>query len=217
MELFSDIILNFITIFAVLIGGLWALTTYVIERGLTPAAELYLDCNVIGEKKEDKIIEVTVHILNKATSTLVAKDIQLEMKTICTSDTLSLYSDEKKRGRLKFPNLLGKDLANKNDGNKTDKDNEKKGNAFTLVPHNTFVQANVDQSYPFVTTITKEVEFLFIKSKFKYGQQPISIQRKIIWISRKIGLMQHPLQHIDKPHTVERAFNVSTLSHTSKV
>jgi len=213
---FLFIFLKSIATLGVLVGGLWALTKYVIERGLVPAAEFDLDCNVIGEKDEHKIIEVTVHILNKGSSILVTENISLILKTICTNNTLSLYEDNRKLGRLIFPNSLSKDLTKKQQ-NKVSKDLTKKqqnkvSQAFTLVPYNTFVQPSVDQKYPFVTFISRNVEFLYAQAEFQYAQKPTPIQSGILWVSRRIGLIQYTLQHIYEPHRVQRVFNVTTSS-----
>jgi len=197
---FLGIFIKFIATIGVMIGGLWAFTKYVIERGLVPPAELDLVCEVIGEKEEHKIIELTVHILNKGSSVLVAKNIRLILKAICTDNTPSLYEDGRKLGRLRFPISLSKELAKKQNNEERD--------AFTLVPHNTFVQPNVDQKYSFVTSISGNVEYLHAHAEFQYAQKPKAIQSGILWLSRQIGLIQYSLQHIYMPHTVQRVFNV---------
>jgi len=195
-----DVFLKFIATLGVAVGGLWALTKYVIEKGLVPAADLDLACNVLGEKEGKKIIEFTVHLVNKGSSIIVANDIRLVLKTINTKDHLSVYRDERKLGRLKFPNSLCKELT---------KDSEhKECEAFTLVPFATFIQPAVDQKYSFVTTVSGDVEFVHAHAEFHCAQEPNVLQKKLIWISRKVGLMRYSLEHIDKPHTAQRAFSV---------
>lgn len=200
-----DTLLSLFTLLAGLIAGLWAYTKYVVERGLAPAAELGLDCSIIGEKESKKIIEVTIHLFNKGSSTLVAKDIQLKLKTICKGDALMLYRDEKKFGRLRFDHSLSEDLAGLENNVRE---------AFLLVPHDTFVQPGVDQEYPFVTTIDSDVELLFAHAEFEYAQKPKNVQKMILWISRQLGLIQYSLHHIYKPHTVQRVFNVTDSAST---
>lgn len=194
-----DILLSLFTLLAGLIAGLWAYTKYIIERGLVPAAELELDCTVIGEKESKRIIEVAIHLFNKGSSTLVAKNIQLMLKSICKEDALELYKDKKKFGRLRFQHSLSENLTGQKNNYHA---------AFRLVPHDTFVQPGVDQEYPFVTTIDSDVEFLFAHAEFEYAQKPKPLQKVILWISRQLGLIQYSLHHIYKPHTVQRVFNV---------
>ncbi len=204
-------ILNFslklIAAIAALIGGFWALTRYVIERGLVPAAELDVESDVIGEKSDNKIIEITVHIINKGSSVLVAKDIRLVLKTIDAKDDTVLYSDEKKYGRLKFPNPLNKVVEE-------EAKQQKSIVPFLLVPHDTFVQPGVDQKYSFVTTISNTAEFVLVHAEFKYAQKPKAIQNAVLKISRTTGLIQYSLEHIYSAHTVQRAFNVKSPVNT---
>lgn len=201
-----DFSLKLIATIAAFVGGFWALTKYVIERGLVPAASLNIECEVIGEKAENKIIEVTVHITNQGSSVLVAKDIRLIFKTIGEKDELILYSDDKKYGRLRFPDPLNKTIENEA--------KEKTIVPFLLVPHDTFVQPGVDQKYSFVTTISKKVEFVHAHAEFQYAQKPKAIQNAVLKISRKTGLIQYSLEHIYCPHTIQRVFNVKTLANT---
>ena len=197
---FLDIILKLIAAIAALIGGLWALTKYVIERGLVPAAELDLECDIVGEKDELKIIEITVHIFNKASSVLVAEEIRLILKCICKEDTTHIYDDERKFGRLQFPHSLSRDLTENRENTEIE--------TLKLVPHDTFVQPNVDQKYSFVTAISNDVEFIHVHAEFQYAQKPKAVQDVVLRISRKIGLIQYSLQHIYKPHTIQKAFSV---------
>lgn len=199
MTVFLEIFLKVLALLGVFIGGLWALTKFVVERGLLPASELDVECKIVGEKENKKIIEITVVINNKGSSTLVAKNISLKLKTICTGDNLSLYKDKRKFGRLQFPHSLSDDL--------TMHQNKEHG-AFLLVPYNTFVQAGVCQKYSFVTSVSQNVEFIHAHAQFQYAQKPIFIQRGILWVSRQVGLIQYSLQHLYEPHTVQRAFNV---------
>jgi len=194
--------LQFVATIAALIGGLWALTKYVIERGLVPAANLAIECEVIGEKSETAIIEMTVHIINLGSSVLVAKNIQLTLKTINSKDDLALYEDHKKYGRLRFSNTLNKVIET--GGGK------RKLEPFILVPWDTFVQPGVDQKYSFVTTVSKEAEFLHAHAQFQYAQKPKTIQKAVLKVSRGIGLIQYSLEHIFSPHTIQRAFNLKS-------
>lgn len=200
METSLNIFIKILFALGSIIGGLWALTKYVIERGLVPAAELDLDCNVVGHKGKSKIIEMTVRIINKGSSILVAKDICLRLKTIEKDSTLSLYSDAQKYGRLRFPNSLSRAFAEDEEAHKKE--------TFELVPHDTFVQPGVDQKYSFVTRISEDSEFLHAHAEFQYAQKPTRFQKRILWISRRMGLIQYTLHHIYEPHTIQKVFNV---------
>jgi len=104
---------------------------YFISHNITGMANSAHNMGERCKKEDHKIIEVTVHILNKGSSILVAKNVRLILKTICTGNTPSRYEDDRKLDRLKFPTLLSKDL--------TKKQKNKESEPFTLVPHDTFI------------------------------------------------------------------------------
>ncbi|MCP4343211.1 MAG: hypothetical protein GY799_31140 [Desulfobulbaceae bacterium] len=194
-----DPILKLLGVLIAGIGGLWGLTKYIIERGLVPAAELDIECDFLGEKEDQNIIELTFYIINKGNSVLVVEKIRLKLKTLQSKDRLSLYNDTKKLGRLIFPHSVSKSLA---------PDEEK--DSFLLVPHDTFVQPGVVQQYSFITTVDKSTEFLHAHAEFRYAQKPLAIQNAILKVSRKMGLIQYSLKHIYEPHTIQKGFNVTT-------
>jgi len=192
-----DIILKLLGILIAGIGGLWALTKHIIERGLIPAAELDIECEVLSEKGNQKIVELTVIILNRGNSVLVAEKIRLKLKTLKSGDGLSLYDDRKKFGRLRFPHSAASNVTA-----------SKENTSFLLVPHDTFVQPGVSQKYAFITTVDQSTELIHAHAEFRYAQKPLVIQNGILEISRKMGLIQYSLQHIYQPHTIQKGFNV---------
>jgi hypothetical protein len=48
-----------------------------------------------------------------------------------------------------------------------------------------------------------------IKSSSEYGQVPSRAQKIIIKLSRRLGLLQYSLTHINEPHTAERMFRIT--------
>lgn len=207
-----DFLMRLVAFLAALFGGLWALTTYIIERGLVPAAELDLSCEVVGKKSgtlktsgesnsgDFNIVEITIHIHNKGAAVLIANNIGLIVKYLTREDGLKLYTDERKFGRLQFPHSLGHEI--------TRKKNYQGQRPFKLVPHDTFVQPNVNQKYSFVTVVGADVEFIHVHGEFQYAQKPLKIQTLLLRVSRKIGLIQYSLHHIYQPHTIQKVFTL---------
>ena len=73
---------------------------------------------------------------------------------------------------------------------------------------NAFVQPGVDQRFGFVTALPAGVSMVLLWGAFEYAQQPSLLQRCLLWLSRQLGLVQFTLDHIERPHSVERVFEV---------
>jgi len=84
----------------------------------------------------------------------------------------------------------------------------KQPRGITVVPYDTFVQAGVDQLYTFPTAVPESAAFVLIWSSFRYAQSPKPLQRAVLAVSRRLGLVQFTLRHVTAPHTVERLFSV---------
>jgi len=282
--------------------GLWAYTKYVLERGLLPPTQFYVECERSGIQKNYKIIQISIHLHNMGSNTLVAKNIRFELKYLVKKNEINLYHDKQKLGRLIFPGSLLKDLkkeksepqikSKESDGSSTEikqkeityniknfgktelikiidwvaevnkkinktykeefitisdnkdqiiirynnekeklciiksikaKENSKKierefpkellekiinPRGLNIMPHNTFVQPGVDQSYGFSTAVPIDTSFVHILASFEYELKPKFIQKKIYSLTRKLGLIHHSLSHISKPHNFEKVFNV---------
>lgn len=195
---FLNVFLKSLTILATLIGGLWVWSKYIIERALIPPAEFSLDFNFLGTKEENSIVECLLLLKNIGNSTLVVKDIMIRIKYLGKNDNISIFTDKKegaKFGRLNFPNSRSRDFS---EGKKR----------FTVIGYDTFVQPGVRQIYTLVTTIPEDASFLLLKGEFKYAQKPSALQESVLWISRRLGLINWSLYHIQQPHTIERCFKV---------
>lgn len=86
----------------------------------------------------------------------------------------------------------------------------RKPRGITVVPYDTFVQAGVEQIYTFPTAVPDSTNFVLVWSSFRYAQSPKPLQRTVLWISRRLGLVQFTLRHVTAPHTVERLFSIPT-------
>lgn len=193
-----------VVLVAGLVTALWAYTKYVVERGLLPPAQFDVDCKFVGLQRDMKLLEVLAHLKNLGTSTLIASDIRVDVRYLDDGDTeLSCFNDPTKTnfGRLKFPNSLRKTLG-------ADEDiGDRRG--IRIVPFDTFVQPGVDQIYTLITAIPRSATYVLVWSSFQYAQHPTLISRLVLFISRRIGLIQYSLSHVAKPHTVERMFRVT--------
>ncbi len=117
-----DLLLKVLILLGGLIGAvvtaLWALTKFILERGLLPPSELTVDCTLVGEQGERKILQVLLHIKNVGTSTLVVSNLRADVRylKVCVEgpERAKLFGEvvDEKFGTLMFPNsLLEHDLG----------------------------------------------------------------------------------------------------------
>jgi hypothetical protein len=203
-----------------LVTALWAYAKFILERGLLPPVQFNLDCKTIGLQTDRKVLEILLHLKNLGTSTLVATNIRVDVLYLDSTDEPSLFKDLEKPtfGRLRFPRSLRKELwrgdvaqtpanpASCLGENHVAETGEKRG--IGIVPHDTFVQPGVDQVYTLVTAVPESTTYVLVWASFQYAQHPSLLQRFILFLSRRLGLIQFSLDHIKKPHTAERVFKV---------
>ena len=197
-----DLLLGVALLVGGLIAGLWAYIKYVVERGILPPVEFDIGCEPLGEQKDNKILEITIHIKNNGSSTLVASDIRIDIRHLTDIDKLTFLSDNINSpgyGRLKFPNSVKAKSSTQ----------DKTARGLQVMKYDSFVQPGIDQRYGFVTFVPKTTTFVLVWSSFQYAQRPSTIQRFLLLISRKLGLYQYSLTHVYEPHTVERAFHIA--------
>jgi hypothetical protein len=158
---------------------------------------------------------------NLGTSTLVIKNLRIDVRYIRQGDQPDLYgAEDKKVGRLKFVNALfeksEKKVSTTNEikgpsQNQSRKEKHTKGKEDRGVPIikiNTFVQPGVDQTFTFGTAVPNSTSYILAWSSFEYEPRPSLLQRPILFLSRRLGLIQYSLRHITDPHTCERLFKV---------
>jgi hypothetical protein len=233
--------LGLITGIFALLGGIitafWAYTKYVVERGLLPSTQFYIECRSVGIQNNKKILEILLHLKNIGNYTLVASNIRVDLRYLKINDNLELFKDPRKGtfGRLDFRNSLIKELVQhipqavspaassvqpininldsmargekKHKKKKKRQPREKRG--FLILGLDTFVQAGVDQVYTFVTALPESTSYVLIWASFEYEPSPTRLQSVILFISRRLGLIQYSLAHVEEPHTAESVFKVS--------
>lgn len=183
-----------------------------LERGLLPPTQFYIECKKIGVHKDKKALEILLHLKNIGTYTLVATNIRIDVMYIDSRDEglahfTDLIRDVDRMGKLVFPHSIRKDLGiTKIPLKKPMRQIAERG--IPLVGYDTFVQAGIDQTYPFQIALPNSATMILVWSSFEYAQRPSSIQRLILLISRKLGLIQYSLSHIRQPHTTESMFNI---------
>jgi hypothetical protein len=84
-----------------------------------------------------------------------------------------------------------------------------KPRGFSILEYDTFVQPGVDQVYTLVTAVPASTTYVLVWSSFQYAQHPSLLQRFILFLSRRLGLLQYSLRHVGKPHTIERVFRIA--------
>jgi hypothetical protein len=212
-----EILIGLFTLIAGLVTALWAYTKFILERGFLPPVRFYVTGKRLGEVGGQHMLDIKIHLHNIGSSTLVARNIRLDLLYIKSNDpTLTLFKDSRRAGRLKFQNSLIKDeqidpsalIPRKISKDKKQLDYwvQRKHRGFLILEHDTFVQAGVDQFYTFVTMIPKNALCFLAWCSFQYAQKPSAWQKKVAAVSRKLGLIKYSLEHIDEPHTVEDVF-----------
>jgi hypothetical protein len=215
-SLLSNITLLF-SLIAGLVTGLWAYTKYVLERGFLPPVKFYLTGEKVGTVNNKNIIDIKIHLHNIGSSTLIARNIRLDIRyIIAKNETLELFKDQRKAGRLSFPESVTKDagvdpsalipIKIRKDERKLDYWLEQGHRGFLVLENDTFVQAGVDQVYTFVTMVPGNALCCLAWCSFQYAQNLSSWQDLLSKISRKLGLIQYTLKHAIEDHTVEDVF-----------
>ena len=75
-----DVVQGTLTIAATAIGGFWAWSRFVVERGLIPLSQLDVELRSIGSSEVAVIVEVTARIQNKGSSALVVTDLKVRLR-----------------------------------------------------------------------------------------------------------------------------------------
>jgi hypothetical protein len=190
-----------------LFTALWAYTKFVVERGLLPPVQFWIDCRAVGIQAGQRLLEITVHLKNVGSSTLIATDIRVDVLYLTTEDRLELSIKENPAilfGRLMFKRSLRKELLTKAGLSavplpphaKVRADQSQRGaarDAFYVMPYDTFVQSQIDQTYGFVTAVPWSTSHVLVWSSFRYAQRPKPIQKATLWLSRRLGLIQFTL------------------------
>src|SRR5258708_22076487 len=107
-----ELVKDSVELIAVLVVALWAYTKYVVERGLLPPVQFYIDCNAVGLQGDQMVLEILLHLKNLGTSTLVANNLEVTVRYIQVTDKPNVYKDAEKStfGRLQFPLSLRDEL-----------------------------------------------------------------------------------------------------------
>jgi hypothetical protein len=198
-----DLITGVLTLLGGILAATWAYTKFVVERGLLAPSQFSIDCTVVGQQKDIKILEIILRLKNVGTSTLIVGNIRIDVRGLNENDGPKLFDDPGKPtfGRVVFPHVL---LPSAPTG--ISPKGKHKDRGVCLLLYDTFVQAGVEQLYTFVTAVPSSNAFVLVWSSFEYAQHPSVFQSAALLLSRWFGLIQYSLGHVTKPHTAERVF-----------
>jgi hypothetical protein len=214
-----------VSLLVVCIGALWAYTRYALERALLAPTQFTIEASSLRGGSGPVVLEVLVHLKNVGTASLIVRNIRLDIRYLTIDDPVANADDVGNPlfGRVLFARQLRRDLLERGQaslsaspaGSVPERPSSPKKNrstsqerGFLIVPHDTFVQPGVDQIYTFVTSVEEKCRYVLAWASFEYAQSPRRLQRGVLWVSRRLGLIQYTLQHATAPHTVERVFRI---------
>jgi hypothetical protein len=210
-----DVVQGLITIAASIVGGFWAWSRFIVERGLLPPSQMDIAVQTVGSSDTAYIVEVEVRIKNKGSSALVVTDFRLRLRYLEGNDSVEIIQEPEHPayGRLAFPHLHPLRGAALGEPGSAEIRMQTKGHGEALrpgevrvVPYDTFVQPDVEQVYTFVTALPRQSTYVLVRASFRYEMHPSKMQLRVLRISRRLGMIQYSLDHVNKPHTVERTF-----------
>jgi hypothetical protein len=220
----ATLIIQLVVLVAGSVTALWAYTKYVLERNLLAPVEFSIETTVPGSLGGATIIEVLLHLRNVGSSTLVARNIRVDIRYAGEYKKPILVTASNPQdpllGKLYFGGSLRKEIDSASWHDTKDAEsirrgklNKKKtrvleGRGFLLLDDDTFVQAGVDQTYTFVTALPEGCRYALIWASFQYAQSPRGLQNVFLGLSRRLGLIQYTLKHVTEPHTVERLVKI---------
>jgi hypothetical protein len=211
-----DILKNVFSLFALVAASFWAWSRFVVERGLLPSTQMDISCRTLGAKGAAKLLEIGIRLRNKGSSALVVRNLRLRLRYIDDADEIRVIDAEGSPafGRLEFFHAHLIDEVGGRERTVTITKGDRKVSLargeFLVVPYDTFVQPDVEQLYAFATAIPLSAGYLMARASFEYEMHPSKIELGILRLSRKIGMIQYSLDHISKPHTIEKSFNLGT-------
>lgn len=224
------LLLGVLTLVAGTLGGLWTYTRFIVERGLLPPVQFDVACRRLGKVGRRRVLDVGMYLENVGASTLVASNLRLDVRYLTTScKEAAFLHGFGKAGRLEFSGCLVEDLKlrpgerilpppekeeketepAKSAAAREDRTRSKPLRGMPLLQEDAFVQPGVNQRFSFVTAVPAEASTVLLWGAFEYARRPSGLQRAALWLSKRLGLIQFPLEHIERPHTVERVFEVA--------
>ena len=213
LKIWVEILQGLFTTIALLIGGFWAWTRFVVERGLLPPSAMRLELQTIGSSESARIVEITIQIQNEGASTLVVADLVIRIRYLNENDRIDVFADAAQPwllGRVNFlhAHVLNEVGADKRVVKQAKRELKLNSGEFLLVPYDTIVLPGIQQSYSFVTALPPKATFVLVRGSFKYEIRPSWLQSFFLGIARKLGMLQYSLSHLQEPHTAEKSFKI---------
>jgi hypothetical protein len=206
-------------------------TKFVIERGIFPPVQFWIECKTVGQQGDRVVLEILLHLKNLGSSVLVATNICIEVWYLRMGDAPEFLKknpgQKHLKGRLCFPHCLKDEVVQSKMDSKAQGETYPKicgeltekepcDHKFHLLNYDTFIKPSVDQVYTFITSVPKSTTYVRIFASFKYPENPSILQRYCLNLGRLFGLINYTLEDISEPHTCERAFKVELKEDKSK-
>jgi hypothetical protein len=139
---------SFGTVFAAILGGLWAYWKFGLGQERYPHIETAADIQFIGQHGEYWIVELIAYIENKGKAQHQMKSLDFELSSLDANDHLE--DAEEFGGQVLFPNLI-------------------KQGSFLGEYKYFVVDANVKAKYSYITKVPVTAAFLILHCTFDYA------------------------------------------------
>ncbi|HUB18599.1 MAG TPA: hypothetical protein VL990_08185 [Acidobacteriaceae bacterium] len=207
-----DVVQGLVTLTATLLGGLWAWSKFIVERGLVPPSQLEISLRKLGTPASSDMLEVEVDVTNKGSSALIICDLRVRLRYLNDDDIITVVDDAGSAafGRVNFlhAHVVVPRLGSQSQEPAPHATAPLSSGEFWIVKYDTFVQPGVQQRYTFTTLLPGSAIYALARASFRYQMRPSRLQLAILAISRRLGMIQYSLNNITKPHTVEKTFNL---------
>jgi hypothetical protein len=144
-----EAIKNILTSLAILVGGVWTIWRFVLQREGNAKIQFDVDFVVVGELKNEYVVEVVATVENKGSVRHYVNDFKFDLLYLSDKHKI-VDGDDRINGQLLFEKVIDK--------------------RYWIPPswYNSFIDAGVVQRYTYITHLPSEAKFVTVYAQFKY-------------------------------------------------
>ncbi len=140
---------NLLTSFAILLGGIWTIWRFVLQREGNAKIQFNVDFRIVGILKNKYIVEVIAIVENKGKVRHYVNDFKFDLLYLSQDHEIE-EGDKRINNQLLFEKIIDK--------------------RYWIPPswYDSFIDAGVVQNYTYVTHVPIEAKFALVYAQFKY-------------------------------------------------